>query len=415
MQYPYLTTLGRAIAMPYPKLLLLGVQLILTGCGHAEPADAEFAVHFGATFLPDKGATDVTIRLSQDNGALRGYRFRAPPARYQLVTDDGSAVQNAGYIDWQPPASGGTLRYRIGVDNKRGDGYDARMHADWVLLRLDDLFPSATVRTVKGAQGESSMQLDGPANWRFETPYGNSTDTLVSIVGARKVPSPRGWLVGGEIGVRRDVISGRRVAIAAPQGSNFRRLDVLTFLRWTLPELTRAVPTLPERILIVGAPSSMWRGGLSAPGSLYLHVERPLVSENATSTLLHELMHIAGLHGARQGADWIVEGMAELYSLLVLRRSGGISTQRFDATLTALAEWAERENGKLTHPSKGADTAAAVLYLNKVANALRTQGRSIDGLLAALLDGSDISNERMHELLSERLGAEHPLLAALPD
>ena len=99
-----------------------------------------------------------------------------------------------------------------------------------------------------------------------------------------------------------------------------RRLDLLTFLHWTLPELSRTFTDLPERILIAGAPNGMWRGGLSAPASLYMHVGRPVVSENRTSTVLHELIHLAGFHSAAEGADWIVEGVPEYYSLLLLKR-----------------------------------------------------------------------------------------------
>ena len=71
----------------------------------------------------------------------------------------------------------------------------------------------------------------------------------------------------------------------------------------------------------------MWRGALSAPQSLYVHAERPLLSGNATSTLLHEIVHIGLGLADERGADWIVEGLAEYYSLEVLRRSGTISEE----------------------------------------------------------------------------------------
>ena len=59
----------------------------------------------------------------------------------------------------------------------------------------------------------------------------------------------------------------------------------------------------------------MWRGGLSAPQSLFVHSDRPLISENATSTLLHEVMHLAlGIRAAEQ-FDWIVEGLASYFAL----------------------------------------------------------------------------------------------------
>jgi hypothetical protein len=66
-------------------------------------------------------------------------------------------------------------------------------------------------------------------------------------------------------------------------------------------------------MLIVSAGDPMWRGGLSGPSSMFLHSDRPLISENRTSTLLHELGHIAlGIRGDEE-SDWIVEGLAEHY------------------------------------------------------------------------------------------------------
>ena len=50
---------------------------------------------------------------------------------------------------------------------------------------------------------------------------------------------------------------------------------------------------------------------MSGPGSLYVHADRPMISENGTSTMLHELVHVAmGVSGSAHD-DWLVEGLAE--------------------------------------------------------------------------------------------------------
>ena len=99
-----------------------------------------------------------------------------------------------------------------------------------------------------------------------------ATDSLqrakILPAGKRAFNRPEGWLIAGELGTRQDTISGIKVAVSAPTGTSYRRMDTLVFLRLVLPELQNLSPTLPERLLIVGAPSPMWRGGLSAPGSL---------------------------------------------------------------------------------------------------------------------------------------------------
>ena len=120
--------------------------------------------------------------------------------------------------------------------------------------------------------------------------------------------------------------------------------------------------------------------------NLHEVIRRPLISENATSTLLHELIHLAGAHSADEESDWIVEGLAEYYSLLILRRSGGISQSRFERSLERLAAWVAEDDGKLASPSKGADTAAAVLLLHELAQELQTAGQSIDAVAGALVE-----------------------------
>ena len=63
------------------------------------------------------------------------------------------------------------------------------------------------------------------------------------------------------------------------------------------------------------------------------------------------------------GEDWLVEGLAEYYAMVFLKRSGGLTPMRFDKGINWLRDWANREGGKLSHPSRGPDTARAVVKL----------------------------------------------------
>ena len=137
-------------------------------------------------------------------------------------------------------------------------------------------------------------------------------------------------------------------------------------------------PAFPQRLLIVSAGDPLWRGGLSGPASLFLHSSRPLISENRTSTLLHELVHVAmRIHGDRE-SDWMVEGFAEFYSLETLRRSGGISEQRYEEAIQRLANWGARQPDLFSKHSSGAQTARAVIVLKAADDEIRklTQGRA---------------------------------------
>jgi hypothetical protein len=189
------------------------------------------------------------------------------------------------------------------------------------------------------------------------------------------------------------------------------RQDLLAFMRWTLPELVGVFPDFPDSLLIVGASDDMWRGGLSGPASLYLHTGRPLISENATSAVLHELVHMVTGQVNVPKDDWIIEGLAEYYSLQILLRSGGISKARFDKTLRQLTKWADRGHGMLQSPSSGPDTARAVLILHQFQVELtKHKAGSLDTVIQALLDSKAMTGAFLLKLTEQQMGADSPEL-----
>jgi predicted metalloprotease with PDZ domain len=112
-----------------------------------------------------------------------------------------------------------------------------------------------------------------------------------------------------------------------------------------------------------------------------------LISENGTSTLLHEIMHIALGGSADEGMDWIVEGLAEYYSLAILHRSGTISDRRYAAAIRKQADWGSSVNKLCGSISSGAITARAVTILGNLDKEIRTMSKgrkSLDDVMVAL-------------------------------
>ncbi len=370
------------------RLCLAICTLAMAACaeGEAVPTDDRiYGISYHAQLDPRSGMADVEINVSQTAHVLRGLDFNAPGSRFTGFQGDGAIDSDGGRVLWSVPAAGGRLRFQATIDHLRGSVHDARITDRWAVFRLDDLFPPARTRALSGAVAEATLSFAGPDGWGFETPYGPSNQATHRVSRDRLFPRPVGWVVAGDIGVRRDRIAGRRVAVAAPVGEGFRRQDTLAFLRWTLPALIEVFPDFSERLLIVGSGVDMWRGGLSAPDSLYLHPHRPLISGNGTSTLLHELVHVAAAHLDGPRDDWLVEGIAEYYALELLRRTGGISQRRFDGALADLQSWADREQASLSDPSTGADTAYAVLMIRDLALNLEAAGTTLDALVANLM------------------------------
>lgn len=370
-----------------------------------DKAVREYQLHYSGTFKPSSGFFVARIDVTQDTHLLRLLDFSAPESKYYHFSGDGEIQRVDDRVLWHVPKTGGSLHYEVRVDHRRGDRLDAHLAEKWALVRLDDLFPSARVRSRAKSQSRATLEFTGPSGWLFETPYGPVSDAVDVDNPRRRFDRPIGWLAAGKLGIRREIIAERKVAVAAPIDQGLRRVDILAFLGWVLPDLTEVFPHFPDRLMITGARDEMWRGALSGPGSLYVHSDRPLLSENGTSTLLHELVHIAcGLSmGPRD--DWVIEGLAEYYSLEILRRSGGLSKERWDDSMDQLAAWAKRGKGTLRSPSTGPHTARAVIVFRDIQNELRAKkAGKLDAIVRDMIDGDAMTGARLLELVETALG-----------
>jgi hypothetical protein len=362
--------------------MVLGT-VVCAACGTqvSDPQSSSDSLQYRVDYLveplPAEGTAKVTLRVAQSRALLRELTMRSDD-RYAEFDGDGDLAVGDGTVRWSPPAKGGSISWQVRIPSRRnGDGYDAWLGADFGLFRAEDVIPRASTRTLKDAESESWLRFDLPATWSVVTQYFNENGRIRIDNPDRRFDQPTGWIVTGDLGVRRERIAGMRVAVAGPVDHSVRRLDTLALLHWTLPELARVLPELPPRLTIISAGEPMWRGGLSAPQSLFLHAERPLISENATSTVLHELMHMSLGFRAADGYDWITEGFAEYYSLQLLHRSGTISDSRYLAAVEDLSAWSEQAKSLCGPSSTGATTALAVGVLE-----------SLDDEIAEVSDGA---------------------------
>jgi hypothetical protein len=342
----------------------------------AESQGADDALRYDVDYRvsvdPTSEIFDIELRLGQSKNLLREVTMKPDFERLSNFVGDGDIEIDDQQVRWKPPASGGSLRWRVRINHLRNEsGYDAWLGPQWGLFRAEDLIPRASTRTLKGAKSRTRLNFELPRNWNVATQYYGQNDRFAINNADRQFDEPSGWIVVGQIGVRRDTIAGIRVAVAGPVDNSLRRLDTLAMLNWTLPELARLLGHLPSRLTVFSAGQPMWRGGLSAPQSLFVHVDRPLISENATSTLLHEVMHVAMGVVAAPGYDWIVEGMAEYYSLELLGRSGTISANRYRKAREEQALWAKDADSVCTQSSTGATTARAVTIFAELDQELR--------------------------------------------
>ncbi len=395
------------------RWLLLGCLIAVGGCGMSESQsadrrdEAEYDLSYTLTPDPATASVGVSLVLRQHRNLLREVSFPID-ARITDVRGDGTIQIEDGRVSWEPPLRGGALEWNVQVQHTRGtDAFDALLGPDWGIFRAEDVIPRARTRTLKGAKSITTMAFELPAGWSVVTEYSSLRDPIRVRREYRRFDQPTGWIAMGSLGVRRDTIADVRVAIAAPEGHGARRLDMLALLNWTLPELVEILPDSLSRLTVVTAGDPMWRGGLSAPASLFLHRDRPLISENGTSSLLHEVMHVALSVRARQGYDWIVEGLAEYYSIELLRRGKAISQRRAERAFAQQAEWASDATALCGDVSTGPTTALAVTVfqaLDRELAAATDNAHSLDSLLP-LLDGRPVDLARLIALTSDLSGS----------
>lgn len=376
--------------------------------GACAPA-AAYDLKYRAEPQPRSGVIRMEIRLDGQPLPSR-LVFRTDPRRHRAFESTDPLEIKDEQVTWSPRGMRATLRYEFVVDHERSPGrYDSRMTRDWAIFRGDRLVPPVAVTAPAGAISKATFEFVLPSGWSAVTPYASTGETRFTFDNPeRSFDRPAGWMLIGQFGSRNESIAGVRVVVAAPTGVNVRRQDALAFLNWNLPRLLEVFPQFTKRLLVVSAGDPMWRGGLSGPASVFVHASRPLISENRTSTLLHELVHVAmGIRGDHE-SDWIVEGFAEYYSIEILHRSGGISRQRYEEALKKLSEWGARAGTLFAESSSAARTARAVIVLRAVDAEIRSSsaGRaSLDDVARDLAARrGEVSLELLQSLAEKHAG-----------
>lgn len=364
----------------------------MAAAGPPAPERQTYGILYTAWIKAGESQATVKIRISRQAQWVHWVRLSADAKRYSKFTGTGEIKVDGDTVHWTPPKDDAYLQFRVNLESRRESGrYDGYITEDWGMFRADDLIPPIHLDMEDGTESESKLQLNLPDGWTAVTPFPRYSSGRYRIDNPRRLfDRPTGWVVigkSGKVGTRRESIGSTLVAVTGPSNQGVRRMDIMAFLRWTLPTLQSLFEEPLERLLIVSAGDPMWRGALSGPASLFVHADRPMISENATSTLIHELIHVSMSARSVPGADWIVEGLAEYYSLEILKRSGAISEARFEKAHKDLGEWAKSAGPLDSARSSGAITARAVGVLRTIDKEIKTssQGRgSLDDVMRQL-------------------------------
>lgn len=384
--------------------LLLGMSSPLWA---AKQVDLDYRVKF----LPETDQAEVSLTLEKGEVVQKLAFNLGSKGYYSDFSADGTWTQDGPESGtWLPGKGKSSLTYKVRISHPRAnDTFDARMTPDWALLRGDDLVPSARLSKDDKVELVARLQFELPKGWNgIETGWPKIGENKFRIDNpSRQLDRPTGWILAGKIGSRRAQLGDTDVTVAAPVGEGMRRMDILTLLTFVWPEAQAVFPRDPAKLLIVGANDPMWRGGLSAPNSIFFHADRPLVSENGTSSLVHELVHVFSRIRDTDRSDWISEGLAEYYAIELVRRAGGMSEDRYQAIRKKLVGWSKKVDSLRTDDSTGPVTARAVLLLQELDREIRKNTdnqRSLDDVTRGLMRLDKASTKDFIEISENVMG-----------
>ncbi|WP_252273915.1 hypothetical protein [Pseudomonas subflava] len=399
--------------MPVRTLL---TSILLLGLSMPSWAAKRVDLDYSVQFLPDSDQAEVRLTL-EEGEVIRSLDFNLGDEGYYSDFEADGEWQTKGERGvWKPAKGKSSLSYKVRISHPRDNGkFDARMTPKWALLRGDDLVPAARMDKEDKVELVARLQFQLPGGWSgVETGWPKIGDNKFRIDNpARKFDRPTGWILAGKLGSRRAQLGDTDVTVSAPVGEGMRRMDVLTLLTFIWPEAQSVFPRDPGKLLIVGAGDPMWRGGLSAPNSIFFHAERPLVSENGTSSLVHELVHVFSRIRDTDKSDWISEGLAEYYAIELMRRAGGMSEDRYQATRKKLVGWSKKVGSLRTERSTGPVTARAVLLLQELDREIRKSTdnqRSLDDVTRGLMRLDKVSTKDFVEISENVMGGSSDVL-----
>lgn len=395
---------------------LLALGLLASSPAWAKKVNLDYHVRF----IPQSEQAEVRVTLAE-GAAVRSLDFDLGKAgAYSDFKADGQwQLQGDGLRGrWQPAPGKSQLTYRVRLAQRQGNGsFETRVTPDWALFRGDDLVPPARLDQQDGTELVARLSFELPSGWKsVETPWpriGKQRFRIDNV--SRLFDRPTGWMIAGTIGTRRARLGETEVSVAAPQGQGMRRLDNLTLLTFVWPQLQAVFPRNPPKLLLVGARDQLWRGTRAGHNSIYLHSSRPLVSENGSSPLLRELVHVFAQINDRQASDWIAESINEYYATELLRRAGGITEERYQALQAGLEQRGAKVSSLRGEQADSAVTARGVLLLQALDREIRLHThnqRSLDDVTRALMRLNSVSTQEFIQLSESVLGRESEVLSS---
>lgn len=403
-----------------PQVGPLLIYLTIWFCVGAARAQASFFVRYIVS-VQEPGSDVLGVRWELAGAdEVAAIQLRDPDHSLTNIAGTGRIEANdAGWL-WTPEKPYAHISYKVAVNRFRGQQarYDSYAHPQWIITRGRVLFPLALVEYRSTTKPEPARQailhFQVPSGWQATTPYPRAwTEHTFHVVSTARFPLPRGWIALGRLNRDEREVAGIYFEFARAPGTALDAESLLAFLDATFPLLRRLLPNQRgpwlNRILIVSAPDPMWHGGISGLRSVFLHGDRPLRDVDRTSPILHELFHVLQPFRPAPDADWLVEGLAEFYSLELQRRAGILDHKAYNQALRSFRRYGlwgvdlrqQRDNAATNN------SAPLVLYaLDQELLRMTGGDRGLDHLIARLAQESRPVNSARVVTLARKVAAK---------
>lgn len=389
-------------------LRLALVAVAIPSAGAQELLRPNFTMEHRVTLTKDPSQPAQIHTILKGANEIDRIRWRIPEHRFDNLAASGNFVQTGPEEwTWTPGAIDGEVRYQAPLFKQRGGkGYDSYHGGSWILLRTSDLFPRKTYVTRRPLRGLTRVRFQLPAGWEAVSamqPIGPNYFQARPRFG--DLTKPYGWLLIGELAVHRFTIADVAVTIATPRAAQFDPATFAPLLRRSLRRLQHIIGRLPPELTVVIGSDPMWRGGISGEHSLYLNQELAVISKDYTSTIIHELFHVVqGFRKSSTQADWIVEGLAEYYSLRILRDLKIITRNQFRRgirTFEQQGQWNVDLTKTRSRAAKYNSAPLVFFYLDQLLQT-HTQGKKSLATIVTLLGRHhEVSNLTLKQALEK--------------
>lgn len=402
--------MARGAVVELVAVALAGV--VLVAAAHAgEPSAVTMEPHetFSVTYtvdVPSPTATTALVRWELAGiDEVKRIRLRFDPERFDHFEASGTVERRPGELVWSPNGPYAHLTYHAALNHRHapGKGYDSYVGDGWIVTRTSALFPRSAVLFRRDIEPEpesrARLVFHLPPRWDAVTVMPPVGPGQFLVESADRFDHPRGWLMLGRFHRTDATVHGTAVTIAAAPGASVPPDRVLALLDRALPVLHDVLGRARPRLVIVTGTDPMWRGGLSGEDSFYMHGDRPLQTPDRTSPYLHELFHVSAPF--RPGADghWVTEGLAELYSVEIQRRTGLLDDAGYAKALRLFARYGLWDRDFTRDQSRAIHNNSAPLVLHVLDRRIRraTAGaHSLDDVVGLLArEGGIVTTARV--------------------